>query len=132
MAATEEPIRMSTVRAAAQGYLLIPSIATPIDLATGFSTDLAATPISNPFITQNSPFDAVGLGSATFVYRKGDNCRGTYLSVSTSTSSSSSEHLSLSLGVSVGNAVLGASVTGSYDRSVLEDNSVSVAAPCLG
>ncbi|CAI6331687.1 unnamed protein product [Periconia digitata] len=123
--AEDNPTSVSVQRAAAQGYLLLPPIATPIRPATCFSTALAATPAMNPFVSQHTPFDLDRLESSNFIYRTQDNCRGTYLSSSTNSSSSSYDHLSLSLGVSVGNAVLGASVTGSYDKSVLEDRSKS-------
>jgi hypothetical protein len=125
--ANDDPSYLNVARAAtAQGYLLLPAIPNHIHPGTSFSTVLAATPRSNPFVTRTSPFEREQLETSTFVYRRADNCRGTYLSSTTSTSSSSSDHMSLTLGVSVGNAVLGASVSGSYDKAVLEDKSVGL------
>jgi len=59
------------------------------------------------------------------VYNNEDGGQATYVSANSDTSSSSSEHLSMSLGLSVGCEFLGASVSGKYDKDVLENTDVS-------
>ncbi|EXJ61988.1 hypothetical protein A1O7_02420 [Cladophialophora yegresii CBS 114405] len=122
---TGTPAILSVARASAQGYILLPRLEQVIMPGAGFSTKLASSTSSNPFITSPGPFDLDMLQSSKLTYRCADSCNGTYVSASTTSSSHSSDHLSMTLGIGLGNAVLSASVTGSYDKAVLEDKSSS-------
>lgn len=117
--------RPSIQRAAACGLISIPWTRQPVSLGLGFDSQIT-DPKADPFQWSNCAFDNPQLKESKIVYHRFDNCRGTYLSAATTRSTSSIEHLSLSLGVTVGNDLLGASVTGSYDKSVLDNKAVSV------
>ncbi|KAF4551312.1 Hypothetical protein D9617_14g077690 [Elsinoe fawcettii] len=94
-------------------------------LGQGFKSKLASEARSNPFVTSSSPFESDSLRDMPVLYHRRENCRGSYVSTASSRTSSTSDHLSLSLGVGVGNEYLGASVTGHYDKNVIEDRALS-------
>lgn len=116
--------RPSIERAVACGLISLPWIPAPISLGRGFYSGLAGEAKANPFCWSDSAFGNDALRSTAIVYHPHDDCRGTYVSASTTRSTYSTDHMSLSLGVGIGNEYLGASVTGSYDKSVLDDKAV--------
>jgi hypothetical protein len=107
---------------AKSGYpLIIPWTTEPLPLGTSFESTLAHT--LEPFL-KSSAFDTNALHQVQFLYT-GDGGTGNYASTSTMSSRSSDTHMSFSLGVTVGCSFLNASVTGSYEKDVLENDDVS-------
>ena len=69
------------------------------------------------------PFDLSGLRATSIIPDEGGSVASFRDGLSTS-SGSSSEHLSAALGLTVGYPFLNASVTGQYDRDILENENV--------
>lgn len=86
---------------------------------TTFHSRLSAT---DDVWSKHNPF--ADLDKTRVVYTNSDGGQATYNSTKTTSSANNSEHLSVSLGVSVGCKFLNASVTGQYDKDVLENNDV--------
>lgn len=116
--------RPSIERAVACGLISLPWIPPPISLGRGFYSGLAGDAKANPFCWSDSAFGDDVLRGTPIVYHPHDDCRGTYVSAATTRSTYATDHVSLSLGVGIGNEYLGASVTGSYDKSVLDNKAV--------
>ncbi|KAH8597448.1 hypothetical protein B0O99DRAFT_592606 [Bisporella sp. PMI_857] len=111
--------RPTVSRQAKSGYpIILPWTAEPLPLGTSFESALSHT--INPFLKTNA-FDPASLCQARFLYTK-DGGTASYASTSTTSSGTSNDHMSVSLGVTVGCPFLNASVTGSYDKDVLENN----------
>lgn len=108
----------------AQSYLSLPRGKQPVTLGTGFSTVAAATANINPFREAESAFDLKELEDTDIAFHRSDSASGLFLSNTSTKLSSGSDHLSLNLGVGIGNDFVGASVTGSYDKSVLSNSNV--------
>ena len=110
---------------AAQGFLTLPWLSLPITISKGFSTTFAKDKTRDPFIYDVSPFDTPSLENQLFTYHRHNNCRGNVASTTTTNASRASEHMSIDLGVTIGNEYLNAGVSGSYDKSVLDNRAVS-------
>jgi hypothetical protein len=108
--------------AAARRSILLPWGPTALPIGTGFSSKNSSSP-GGPFLTQ-SAFDQIALAQAPLVYEASPN-GGNYHEVITTSDSNSYEHTSVSLGVSIGGSFLGGSVSGAYDKLVLENTDVS-------
>jgi hypothetical protein len=108
--------------AAARRSIVLPWGPTALPIGTGFSSKNSSSP-GGPFLTQ-SAFDKTALAQALLVYEADPN-GGNYHEVITTSDGSSYEHTSVSLGVSIGGSFLGGSVSGAYDKLVLENTDVS-------
>jgi len=108
--------------AAARRSIILPSGPTALPIGTGFSSKDSSSP-GGPFLPQ-SAFNKIALAQAPLVYEAGPN-GGNYREVITTSDINSYEHTSVSLGVSIGGSFLGGSVSGAYDKLVLENNDVS-------
>ena len=98
-----------------------------IPLGTMFQSDS----ISDPWM-KNSPFDTDSLRSAPIILQHEDGTENSFKSHSTSRTSATHDHLSLGLGVGVGLPFLAqVSVSGTYDKDVLENNDVGFVATPL-
>ncbi|KAH0352644.1 hypothetical protein KCU83_g3352, partial [Aureobasidium melanogenum] len=93
-----------------------------LPIGSAFSSKQSTSP-GGPLLLK-SPFDRVALSQAPLVYEASPN-GGNYREISTTSNSNSYEHTSVSLGVSVGGSFLGGSVSGEYDKLVLENSDTS-------
>ncbi|KAK2690197.1 hypothetical protein QWA68_010995 [Fusarium oxysporum] len=110
--------------------LVIPWIHRELTLGTGFSSKLISTP--NPWITARSPFNIDELRKQRLLYDGKVEGRHNFRDAESTSHSTGMEHTSGSLGVAVGCSFLSASVTGSYDKTVLETkDTYSVSRTCL-
>ena len=76
---------------------------------------------------KSSPADTNSLLSVPIIVHREDGTESSFTSHSTSSTSASHDHLSIGLGVGVGLPFLAeVSVTGTYDRDVLENKDVSL------
>jgi hypothetical protein len=113
-------------QASARGFITLPRPSSRrIALGTGFSTEIASTSSSDPFIFEVTPFDQTALLSSKLAFHQRDTCIGKYLSNETSSVAANSDHFSVHLGVTIGNKILNASVEGTYDKSLDENQDVS-------
>ena len=91
-----------------------------IPLGTVFQSDNIGDPWA-----KSSPFDTDSLLSAPIIVQREDGTESSFRSHSTSKASATHDHLSLGLGVGVGIPFLAqVSVTGTYDKDVLENKDV--------
>lgn len=102
--------------------IVIPWIHRELALGTGFSSKLVSTP--NPWITAKSPFNIEVLRKQRLLYDGKVEGRHNFRDAESTSHSTGMEHTSGSLGVTVGCSFLSASVTGSYDKTVLETKDV--------
>jgi hypothetical protein len=108
-------------QASARRYLSIPyHPAISASIGSTFSMDAAKTRLEYPFDRAESPFEPDVLQEARLSYHRHDSCRGTYSAANLSVRTNQSAHMSFNLGIGIGNRVLGASVSGEYDKSILE------------
>ncbi|KAL2015525.1 hypothetical protein VTK56DRAFT_5342 [Thermocarpiscus australiensis] len=107
--------RLASLRRA----IVLPWGSQPIGLGTPFSSKRSTSP-DGPFLSRPA-FDRAQLAQASMRYEASPNA-GTYEEHTTTLNSHSSEHLSAGIGVSIGGSFLGGSVTGEYDKAVLENN----------
>ena len=129
MAAYSDPRLIPLSRQAyASGYIRLPWPNRPFALGQGFSTTLADQTRNSPFF-QLVAFDTEALAQAKFSYQRFMGCAGAFRSRESTSSSSSSEHLSVGFGATIGNDYLNASVTGGYDKVLLENKDVSRRGP---
>jgi len=103
--------------------IVLPWGTRPIELGASFQSNRSTSP-DRPFLSQ-SAFDGAHLAQAHVLYDASPNA-GTYEEHTTSMNSHSSEHLRASIGVSIGGSFLGGSVSGEYDKAVLENSNISV------
>lgn len=108
--------------------IVLPWGSQPIQLGTPFSSNRSPSP-DGPFLSL-SAFDRAQLAQASILYDASPNA-GTYEEHVTTLNSHSSGHLSAGIGVSIGGSFLGGSVSGEYDKAILENNDVSVRGPVL-
>ncbi|KAK5725410.1 hypothetical protein LTR15_003596 [Elasticomyces elasticus] len=104
--------------AAARRPIILPWGPTALPVGTAFSSKNSSAR-RGPFLPQ-SAFDKVALAQTQLVYEASPN-GGNYHEVVTTSNSNSYEHTSVSLGVSIGGSFLGGSVSGEYDKLVLEN-----------
>jgi hypothetical protein len=93
-----------------------------VRLGTTFHSRLSAT--FDPW-SKACPF--LDIAAMPILYTNDDGGQATYISAKSTSAGSNLEHLSMSLGLSVGCSFLGASVTGKYDKDVLENSDVCYA-----
>ena len=118
----EDPAQPSLARQAESGVpLRFPWTAQVLKPGTSFDSLYLSS--SHPFLG-NSPFDCGALGHSTFVYTDDSGGRASYVSTSSTTVGSSRDHFSAGLGVTVGCSFLNASVSGQYDKDVMNNNDV--------
>ncbi|KAK1241533.1 hypothetical protein MKX08_001507 [Trichoderma sp. CBMAI-0020] len=67
------------------------------------------------------PWDPDSIKSAELIYRLDDGGHASFQSIETNNSTNSEEHLGVSFGISAGCSFLNASVTGGYDRDLMEN-----------
>ncbi|KAI1268735.1 hypothetical protein F5Y18DRAFT_372179 [Xylariaceae sp. FL1019] len=101
-----------------KSHILVPWSHLPIQLGAGFKSSDAKN--GNPFDVP-SAYSAPSLQNAAIRYSEDDGLRGLDRKASSSSSMEKSEHLSVSGGISVDCGVVAGSATGSYDKSVLEN-----------
>ncbi|QUC19155.1 uncharacterized protein UV8b_03396 [Ustilaginoidea virens] len=110
--------------------VVVPWTRQEIPLGTGFSSRRIATP--NPWLTTSSPWDAQHLRAQKLLYEGAVEGKATYRDSESTSHSTGTEHTSGSLGATVGCAFLKASVTGSYDKTVLTTKDTNrVSRTCL-
>lgn len=118
----EWPFRASLSKQAAGGTPLnLPWSARYIAPGTSFKSALVKAP-EGPFL-KPSPFDSKSLEEAAYVFEKND-LQGSFMEATSTSSGFNSEHLSVSLGITVGCSFLNASVSGRYDKSLLQNSDV--------
>ncbi|KAJ9660736.1 hypothetical protein H2201_006815 [Coniosporium apollinis] len=116
----EWPFRASLSRQAAGGTQLdLPWSAQYIAPGTAFKSALIKAP-EGPFL-KPSPFDSKSLEEAAYVFQKND-LQGSFMEATSTSSGFNSEHLSVGLGITVGCSFLNASVSGRYDKSLLQNS----------
>ncbi|EON69944.1 hypothetical protein W97_09209 [Coniosporium apollinis CBS 100218] len=116
----EWPFRASLSKQAAGGTQLnLPWSARYIAPGTSFKSALVKAP-EGPFL-KPSPFDSKSLEEAAYVFEKND-LQGSFMEATSTSSGFNSEHLSVSLGITVGCSFLNASVSGRYDKSLLQNS----------
>ncbi|MCJ1382860.1 hypothetical protein MMC17_005973 [Xylographa soralifera] len=121
MAAYTDPRLIPLSRQAyASGYIRLPWANRPFTLGEGFSTTLADKTRNSPFL-QLSAFDTDALAQAKLSYQRFAGCAGAFKSRESTSSSRSSEHLSVGFGATIGNDYLNVSVTGGYDKALLNN-----------
>jgi hypothetical protein len=103
--------------------IVLPWGARPIELGTSFQSNRSTSP-DGPFLSQ-AAFDGAQLAQAHVIYDASPNT-GIYEEHTTKLDSHKSEHLRADIGVSIGGSFLGGSVSGEYDKAVLENNDMSV------
>ncbi|MCJ1404978.1 hypothetical protein MMC11_008204 [Xylographa trunciseda] len=131
MAAYTDPRLIPLSRQAyASGYIRLPWANRPFTLGEGFSTTLADQTRNSPFLQQVA-FDTDALARAKFSYQRFVGCAGAFKSRESTSSSSSSEHLSVGFGATIGNDYLNASVTGGYDKALLNNLDASYRAGAI-
>ncbi|KAK1749597.1 hypothetical protein QBC47DRAFT_418823 [Echria macrotheca] len=124
------PSVMTIGRQVARGYIVLPTISQHIPLLSGFSSAAAELQGGSPFLDA-SPFVESSVLSRKLRYTRKDVCRGSFLSNESVKKSRASEHLTVHLGVTVGCDLLGGSVSGSYDRTVLDvGDSLTISRRC--
>lgn len=120
----EWPFRASLSRQAAGGTQLdLPWSAQYIAPGTAFKSALIKAP-EGPFL-KPSPFDSKSLEEAAYVFQKND-LQGSFMEATSTSSGFNSEHLSVGLGITVGCSFLNASVSGRYDKSLLQNSDVGL------
>ncbi|RPA86776.1 hypothetical protein BJ508DRAFT_357872 [Ascobolus immersus RN42] len=106
-------------QAEARGIVSLPWFPRRIRLGASFDSTLVHT--EDPFPPNSSLFAAESLQNVPIRFETSGNV-ASYRSTESISSSSSSEHLSVGFAVSVGCSCLGGSVSGQYDKLVLENH----------
>lgn len=108
--------------AAAHSVIVLPWLQTNIALnpTTTFNSSKARN--DDPWI-RNSPFDQDAISHGTlnlYLY----NTQGSFKAIESSSSSAKEEHVSMSFSLSAGCRLLKASVSGQFDKEVIDSNDV--------
>jgi hypothetical protein len=101
----------------------LPWFGRSIQLSTPFDSQKAAEG-SDPFL-DTSPFDYRALQASSLVFEPEPNQRGVFSSTTSTRSGARSEHFSMNGDITAGNSFLGGSGSGTYNKTVSSNNSVS-------